>query len=64
LVAGGVGPLHDLLEPFEVLKKPGVEFEFEVAGGASRAVVRLADLPVGSDVESKHENGSLWALDG
>jgi len=60
LVAGGIGPANDLLEPFEVLKQAGVEFEFEVARSTSRSEIRLADLPVGADVEFEHGVGLSW----
>ena len=60
LVARGIGPANDLLKSVEVLKERRIQFEFEVAGGASRAVIRLADLPVGADVEPKYGVGSCW----
>jgi len=60
LVARGIGPANDLLKPVEVLKERRIQFEFEVAGGASRAVIRLADLPVGADVEPEHGVSSCW----
>ena len=62
LVAGVEGLPHDLVQPFAVPKQATANFEFEIAGGASRTVVGLADLPAGADVESKRGIGFLLWL--
>ena len=55
------------MQPFEILKEPRIQFDFEAAGGTGRTVVRLADLFGGTDVEFEHVGlavGGMVVVDG
>jgi len=57
LVAGGVGSLDNLLQAVEIMEQSRIQLDFQIARSASRAVIRLADLAIGSDVEFEHIEG-------
>ena len=46
--------MDNLLQAVEIMEQSRIQLDFQIARSASRAVIRLADLSVGSDVEFEH----------